>query len=119
LAGATKGNTLEAARVKLSGGDSRATVKAYDLERSRGEIAPVRPAPLLTTVLPFSAMAVRPRPLANSAVNKPAANKRRSVRIALRQADPNRDNLVPPARTVSGLLIFRGSGGAEDDEKLK
>jgi len=37
LPGATKGNTLQAARVKLRGGVSKTTVEACDLERSQAK----------------------------------------------------------------------------------
>ncbi len=67
LPGATKGNTLQAARVKLRGGVSKTTVEACDLERSHAEairFGPRRNARHHAST--FSAMAVRPRPLANS-----------------------------------------------------
>jgi len=43
LLAATKGNTLQAARVKLRVGDGNATVEACDLERSQAETTWVGP----------------------------------------------------------------------------
>ena len=80
LPGATKGNTLQAARVKLRGGVSKTTVEACDLERSHAEairFGPRRNARHHAST--FSAMAVRPRPLANSVLKFFLAGRRHPV----------------------------------------
>ncbi len=95
---------FKAARIKLRDGDGNTTGELYDLQRSQRHSGVVRPAPLLPldTAPPFSAMGVRPRPLANSVLNACSSTNRTG-----RRAEPSANAIALCRRTCSLLLSAR------------